>query len=263
MEEVRMVQNRVSIASYSFHKLLAEKMIDVYGYLESLRYRYGILNADIWNGYTRDMGRGDLKKVRAALDDRGLTLVSLCCDGAHLWSDSPEEGKQLDAVAEKSLEAAEILGALTVRFDVGVREDDINDEQFEAVCKKFAAYAKRGADAGFAVGPENHWGASRRFSLQQRLHKEINSPSYGMLLHLGNWNLEDGQTADGNDIAAAPMAVHTHIDYEHGLSAGDWLPGLLNAGYKGALSVEHHKEVVEYYGVQAHLGALQYALKKL
>ena len=258
-----MISNRISVASYSFHKLLEAKMIDVYGYLESLRYRYNLLNADIWNGYLTGMDAGDLKKVRSALDDRGLTLVSLCCDGAHAWSNDPDEEKQLGANAERCLEAAEILGARTVRFDVGVREDNISEEQFEAVCKKFTAYTKRGADAGFIFGPENHWGASRRLSLQQRLYREINSPHYGMLLHLGNWYLEDGQTADSNDIAAASMAVHTHIDYEHALSAGSWLRNILNAGYSGALSVEHHREVVEYHGVQAHLGALEYEVKKL
>jgi len=255
--------NSISIASYSFHKLLAAKMIDVYGYLESLRYRYHLLNADIWNGFLQEMDKDDLKKLRTALDDRDLTVASLCCDGAHAWGADPDEEKKLDATAERCLEAAEILGARTVRFDVGVHEDDISEEQFEKVCKKFTAYAKRGADAGFAFGPENHWGASRKLSVQRRLYDEIHSPNYGMLLHLGNWNLEDGQTADGNDIAAACMAVHTHIDYEHAMSADAWLAGFLNAGYKGALSVEHHKEVFEYQGVQAHLGALEYAVKKL
>ena len=258
-----MIPNRISIASYSFHKLLEARMIDVYGYLESLRYRYNLLNADIWNGFLAEMDRDGLRKIRTALDDRDLTLVSLCCDWAHTWGGDPDEEKLLDANAERCLEAAEILGAQTVRFDVGVREDDISEKQFETVCGKFAAYAKRGADAGFIVGPENHWGASRRLSLQQRLYREINSPNYGMLLHLGNWNLEDGQTEDGNDIAAAPMAVHTHIDYEHALSAGSWLPGILGTGYSGALSVEHHKEVMEYQGVQAQLGALAYEVKKL
>ena len=258
-----MIENRIAVASYSFHKLLEAKMIDIYGYLESLRYRYNLLNADIWNGYLAEMDGDALKKVRAALDDRHLTLVSLCCDGAHAWSSDPDEERMLDANAEKCLEAAEILGALTVRFDVGVREDDISERQFETVCGKFAAYAKRGAQAGFVVGPENHWGASRRLSVQQRMYREINSPNYGMLLHLGNWNLEEGQTADGNDIAAASMAVHTHIDYEHGLSAESWLPDILSTGYSGALSVEHHREIAEYQGVQAHLGALEYALKKL
>ncbi|MCL2461595.1 MAG: sugar phosphate isomerase/epimerase [Defluviitaleaceae bacterium] len=255
--------NPVSIASYSFHKLLENKMIDIYGYLESLRYRYNLLDADIWNGYLLDMEKEDFKKIRAAMDERGLTLASLCCDWCNIWCADPDEGAKCDANAEKFMDAAEILGARTVRMDVGVPADDITGEQYEAVRDKYAAYAKRGAKAGFVIGPENHWGASRRMSLQKRLYKDINSPNYGMLLHLGNWNLEDGQSLAGNDAEAAAMAVHTHVAYEMAQTADSWLANVLAAGYKGALSVEHHKEIAEYRGTQAQLGALQYAISKL
>jgi sugar phosphate isomerase/epimerase len=258
-----MFEAKVSIASYSFDKLLEEKVIDVYGYLESLKYRYHITNADIWNGFLREMDTEDFHKIRRAMDERGICLANLCCDGAHLWSANPDEERDLDKNTAKCLEAAEILGAKTVRFDVGVKEDNITEEQFEKVCKKFTAYAKRGEGAGFSVGPENHWGASRRLKVQQRLYKEVNSKNYGMLLHLGNWNLEEGQTKLSNDIAAAPMAVHTHIDYDHAMNIDDWLADLLKAGYKGMLSVEHHREIFEYQAVQAHLGAVLYGIAKL
>ena len=39
----------ISIASYSFHGLLEAGMIDVFGYLESCRYRYHLDTADIWS----------------------------------------------------------------------------------------------------------------------------------------------------------------------------------------------------------------------
>jgi sugar phosphate isomerase/epimerase len=258
-----MFEAKVSIASYSFHKLLEKKMIDVYGYLESLKYRYHVPNADIWNAFLKGMDTEEIHRIRKAMDERGLSLASLCCDGAHLWSADPDEERELDKNTVRYLEAAEILGAKTVRFDVGVREDNITEEQFEKVCKKFTAYAKRGEGAGFIVGPENHWGASRRLSVQQRLYKEVNSKNYGILLHLGNWNLEEGQTVLSNDIAAVPMAVHTHVSYDYAMKIDDWLADLYKAGYKGVLSVEHYKEIFEYQGVQAHLGAILYGLAKL
>ena len=257
-----MFESRVSIASYSFHKLMDEKLIDVYGYLESLKYRYQVPNADIWNGYIRGMDTDDFRKISRAMKERGLSLANLCCDWAQLWAYNPDEERELDKVADKCMEAAEIMGAKTVRFDVGVREDDISEEQFEKVCKKFSAYAKRGANAGFVVGPENHWGASRRLSVQKRLHKEINSKNYGMLLHLGNWNLEDGQTKDANDIEAASMAVHTHVDYEHALNVDAWLGDILKTGYSGVLGIEHHKGISEYRGTQVQLDAVLYGLSK-
>ena len=257
------VYSQISIASYSFHKLLEEGVIDIFGYLESLRFRYNIQNADIWNGFIKDMNDEEIIKVRRAMDDRGLVLANLCCDWAHPWSDNKEELEEQNRMAEKMLRFAEILGAKTVRIDLGVREDDISEAQFDYTAGKFSEYAKIGVNAGFVVGPENHWGASRRLAVQQRLYKEINSPGYGMLLHLGNWNLLEGETADGNDRAAISMAVHTHVSYDIALRAEEALPPLKEAGYKGAWGVEHHLEVNEYHGVSAHLGRVMYALSKM
>lgn len=257
-----MFESKVSIASYSFHKTLEVKMIDVYGYLESLKYRYGVPNADIWNGFLAGMEKEDFKKIARALKEKGLVLANLCCDDAHLWASNPEDEKKLDATADLCMTAAEIMGAKTVRFDVGVAEDDINEKQFEKVCRKFTAYAKRGENAGFIVGPENHWGASRRLSVQKRLYKEVNSKNYGMLLHLGNWNLEEGQTKDANDIAAASMAVHSHVDFDHAMNMDVWPAEILKAGYTGVFGIEHHKGIFEYQGTQLHLDAVLYGLAK-
>ena len=40
----------ISIASYAFYGLLKEGAIDLFGYLETCKYRYGMQTADIWNG---------------------------------------------------------------------------------------------------------------------------------------------------------------------------------------------------------------------
>ena len=42
-----------AVASYSFHGLLNIGAIDIFGYLETVRYRYGLNTADIWNGYIK------------------------------------------------------------------------------------------------------------------------------------------------------------------------------------------------------------------
>ena len=41
---------RISIASYSFHGLTGAGMMDIFGYLESVKYRYRLDAADIWSG---------------------------------------------------------------------------------------------------------------------------------------------------------------------------------------------------------------------
>jgi hypothetical protein len=41
---------KISIISYAFYGLQGAGMMDAFGYLESVRYRYGLDAADIWNG---------------------------------------------------------------------------------------------------------------------------------------------------------------------------------------------------------------------
>ena len=165
------------------------------------------------------------------MDERNLQLASLCCDWAHPWDDDPEVRKQNNETALNCLLAAEILGAKTVRFDIGVRERDVSPQQWDVVTERFTAYAKRGENAGFKVGPENHWGASRRLSVQRELFQRVNS-AYGMLLHLGNWVWTRAKQRTTTTLAA-PMAVHTHVNYEHAHRAETYLPLMREAGYQG------------------------------
>lgn len=44
---------RISILSYSFRGLLEQGKMDVFGYLETCKYRYGLSAADIWTGFLK------------------------------------------------------------------------------------------------------------------------------------------------------------------------------------------------------------------
>jgi len=127
----------VSIASYSFHGLLREGKIDLFGYLESCKYRYHLQTADIWNGMLLSVEDDYLAKVKEALIERELTLVNLCVDGAHIWEDDPDERERNYRNALAHLHAAEVLGARTVRIDAGVRADTFTDEQFDWIVKRY------------------------------------------------------------------------------------------------------------------------------
>ena len=101
--------------------------------------------------------------------------------------------------------------------------------------------------------------ASRRLSVQRELFQRVNSPAYGMLLHLGNWDLDEGETADNNNLLAAPMAVHTHVNYEHAHRAETYLPLMREAGYQGLWGLEHHSGEDEYKKVARQLAEIRLA----
>ncbi len=242
----------IAIASYAFHGLLREGVIDLFGYLESCRYRYDLRAADIWSGMLQSLDDGYLRKVRRALDERELSLENLCVDGPHIWEDDADVREQHYQKALRYLHAAEVLGAKTMRLDAGVREDTFTAEQFEAITARFREYAQRAHDAGFRVGPENHWGAEVVPENMVALSQAIDHPGYGVLLHFrGN---------DG-DALMAPWAMHTHFSWEICQSGLERSIALLrDAGYQGCWSVEHHSGTNEYDEVAIQLAQIRRAL---
>ena len=94
---------KLSILSYSFRGLLNSGMMDVFGYLETCKYRYRLDAADIWNGFLTSTDDGYLRKVRLALDERELVLADLCVDKAHVWDDDAAVREQNYANAKAHL----------------------------------------------------------------------------------------------------------------------------------------------------------------
>lgn len=256
------MNNQISIAGYSFHGALAEGTIDIHGYLESCRYRYQLDTADLWCGLLgNDPGvyleRENLLKVKAAMQARGLTLVNYHPDGCHIWEDDPDARARNRAVADRHIEAAELLGARTIRIDAGGRERHWTDEQLDLIAGTYREWAGRAHDEGYAIGPETHWGAENHIDNMLTLAEAVDSPGYGILLHMGK---EVDGTPDDYDRALAPLAIHTHIDQKTTYSRIDSALAILaEAGYQGALGVEHHSANNELAEVGAQLALVRRA----
>ena len=251
---------RISIASYAFHGLHRAGMMDVFGYLETCKYRYGLDTADIWNGMLASTDEEYLLKVREALDERELTLVNLCVDGAHLWEPDAETRERNRANALAHLRAAEILGAHTVRIDAGGREDVFDDGQFDYVAETYREYARSAYDSGYRVGPENHWGPERVPANMLRIIEAVDSPAFGVLLHYGNWR---GGGAERGDALVAPHVMHTHLSWQ--ITEGnleEQMQLLVDAGYQGYWGVEHHTGANEYTEVALQVGRVRDVLDR-
>jgi sugar phosphate isomerase/epimerase len=259
-------QMNVSIASYSFHGLKSRGLIDVFGYLESCRFRYGLSTADIWNGLIGDdvefyLNDDFLNKLRTALNERELTLVNYHADGCHVWEDDGPSREKARAVSLRHLHAASALGASTVRIDAGGRGQVWTSEQFDTIVSTFKEYCQIAADAGFRVGPESHWGPELVPDNMEALAKAVDHPAFGILLHLGHW--ENAPIEEG-DRRLAKWAMHTHVDQkttETRLESA--MKTLLDAGYQGCWGVEHHSGENEYAEVAVQLAAVKRAVSRL
>ncbi|MDX2066692.1 MAG: TIM barrel protein [Fimbriimonadaceae bacterium] len=256
----------ISIASFSFHGALGEGTFDVFTYLEACRYRYHLDTADIWNGLLGpdvevQLDHARLRKVRAAMDERGLTCVNYHADGCHPYEPDADVRARHRDLAFRHLEAAEILGAQTVRIDPGGRDRHWSEAEMEILVPAYREFADFAARAGFRVGPETHWGAGNYPDNMLALHAAVDRPEYGILLHLGK---DTWTSPDDYDRALAPIAIHTHIDQrtcETRLGAA--LAILAEAGYSGALGVEHHTGKNEFMEVAAQIGAVRRELGRM
>jgi sugar phosphate isomerase/epimerase len=240
--------------------------MDVFGYLESVRYRYGLQTADIWNGLLGDnpaqyLSKDFLRKVKQALAEREMVLVNYHVDGVHIWEDDPEARESNYRNALAHLEAAEYLGAKTVRIDTGGRDLEMTPEQFDTIVSRYQEYCRLGEAGGFRVGPETHWGPELSPDNMVRIAEAVDSPAYGILLHLGHWDV--GDEAE-NDKRVAPWTMHTHVDARiTATGLEERMKGLLDAGYEGHWGVEHHTAQNEYREVAWQLASVQRALSRL
>jgi sugar phosphate isomerase/epimerase len=253
---------KVSVLSYSFRGLLGQGKIDVFGYLESCKHRYGLSAADIWNGFLPSTDEDYLAKVRDALDERELELADLCVDKAHVWDDDPavREGNHRNALAH--LRAGEILGARFVRIDAGSRREEWSEAEFEHIVERYREYARFAHDRGFRTGAENHWGPETSWSNLQRLYRAVDHPGFGLSIHVGGW-AGSQEEKDEADRLVAPWVCHTHFAWNitEGPLEGK-MANLRDAGYQGYYSVEHHRAVNEYAEVAVQIARVRDVLAR-
>jgi sugar phosphate isomerase/epimerase len=244
----------ISIASYSFHGLLEQGKIDLFGYLESTRYRYHLDTADVWNGMIPSLDADFLQKFKDGLDERGLALANLCVDGPHIWDDDPAVRDQHYQNALEYLQAAKFLGARTIRIDAGGWGERFSEEQFDLIVKRYQEYAQFAYDNGFKVGPENHWGPEVDPATMARICQAVNHPGFGVLHHL---------RGNPGDAVIATWAMHTHFPYDIVMNClEESVLFLKEKNYQGSWSVEHHSGKNEYAETAVQLARLQATLAK-
>ena len=264
--------NRISILSYSFLGLFKAGKMDVFGYLESCKYRYNLEAANIWNGFLTSTEEDYLKKVKDALDERELVLAVLTCDDCHIWDPDPEVRKKNYANAMAHLKAGKILGAQFVRIDAGGPRDgdrtspaakEWSDEAFEGIVKRYQEYAQYAHDNGFKMGPENHWGPEGIWPNMQKLYKAMNNhPGFGLSVHMSQWQGTQ-EEKDKADKESVPWVVAVHFD--NNICEGplvEKMTILRDAGYKGYWVVENHSGGQNEYAAVATLVAhVRYVLQ--
>lgn len=257
----------ISIASYSFHGLYEIGAMSVFQYLETIKFRYHCDKADIWSGMLTGYGEDYLRLIRQQMDERGLELMNLCCDGCHIWGEDQQARERQEKLALDCIRAGRILGARTIRIDAGVAEAEMSGEQLEYVAAQYERYCRMAAEFGAKLGPENHWGATTNAHELRKLFAAVKAENFALLLHVGNWantpGVGDCVTDESRmqyNLEFAPKAMHMHAMYEVCEQAESQLLPLAQAGYAGAWSIESHRGTNEYNNVAYQLANVRRVL---
>ena len=188
----------ISIGGYSFYNTFLEGKMDVFGYLETVKYRYRMDAVDLWNGFFIDrsdsvyklVDKSYIRKIREALDEKEMRVVNFAVDGAQLWDPDPDLRQRLYENALVHLDAAEILGAETVRIDTGGSykgSEPMTDEQFEYTVKRYREYADRARMAVIPLVRRIIW--ARRASTRNETACR-GSPSSCFWFSASSWQME-------------------------------------------------------------------------
>lgn len=247
---------KTSIISYAFNKQLAMGTMDAFCFLEACKYRFGLTGVDLWSGTVKSLDMDYLKLLKDGLAERELELANIAVDGPCLWVDDPAGRAANREQFLKWMDAAEFLGAKTLRIDAGVAGKGLTftNEQFDWIVKLYQEYARRAGDNGYRVGPENHWGPEDVPANMLAIAKAVDNPAWGLLLHFDRWY---GPDAEKGDEMLAPYAMHTHIWPSPTKDAK--MAMLRDLGYSGYWSAEMVS--LNYYEVGAHLTSIKAVLE--
>ena len=270
----------VSCLSYSFNGLFREGMMDIFHYLETCRYRFGLDAADLWNGMITSTEDDFINKVHRALQDRQLVVPNIAADGAHLISkpdaDTPEDRARLRSIQDRYIEICKKWGVGFLRFDAGpmtggyvtnnIREP-WKPQDFDYLVKRYKELAQKAYDYGFKVGPENHMGHEKYWPNMEKLIKAVDHPGFGICVHFGGWTADSPETRvhdnDVADRAAAKWICHTHIPWdtcENSEMLLQKMTILREAGYQGYYSAEHHSGQNEYNLTEVQISKIRAVL---
>src|ERR1035437_3584694 len=139
-----------SIMCYSFFGLHREGKMDVFGFLETCKYRYSLQAGDLWSGFLTSTDESYFKKIREAYDEREMVCPQLAVDGANVWDADPDVREKNYRNALTYLKANTILGAKFVRFDAGgaTQDKQWSDEAFDHIVKRYREYCQFASDHG-------------------------------------------------------------------------------------------------------------------
>ncbi|MFZ6030963.1 MAG: sugar phosphate isomerase/epimerase family protein [Chloroflexota bacterium] len=274
---------KLSIASWSFHRLLQAGRQDMFKYILDSK-ALGATQLDPWNGHLAPLVVRDseikaagvpsallsadefsyLAQVKAAAQRVGLPFGCLAVDGAHIYEESPEARALNRAIAYRWLDAARFLECEQVRIDAG-GPGAMPDDVFAVIVDGYRDLLARARSLGLELLIENHWGPSNNPDHVVKLLDAL--PGLGLLFDTNNWiKLRQQEAWETCARYARSVHIKTFSFDENGnepsVDIAKAIRILQAAGYKGTWGVESvPQDGDEYDGVKKSFALIRKILQ--
>ncbi len=252
--------NHYSVGSWSFHGLFHAGKMNLFGYLETMKYRYRLQHADIWNGMLLSTEEPYIQSIAETLTEEGMNVACLSVDGADVWHEDPAVRERNHVRALTYLAIARSWGVDALRIDMGVHTLSMSDEQLDFLANRYRQYAAYAKDYGFRVGPQTHQLGSQSPGNLRRLKDAVASEAFGIVLNVNRWEAD----REHGDELVAPFTMHAQFDRAFVDFTGQELRQkvqlLRGSGYKGCWSLEFRGGSNEYLEVEHDLLTIRRAV---
>ncbi len=253
----------ISLAEWSFHKMLRAGSLEHLAFPALARQRYGLASVEYVSTFFK--GRGESREEVAALSraaaDAGVRSLLIMVDREGDLGD-PDEPGRARAVENhrKWLDAARALGCHSIRVNAASRGTP--EEQRRLAADGLSRLTALAAPLQLNVIVENHGGLSSNGAWLASVIRAVNQPNCGTLPDFGNFNLGDGTWYDRYQgvkelmpFAKAVSAKSNDFDAQGNETGTDYrrmLRIVLDAGYHGHVGIEYEGErLPEPDGVEA------------
>lgn len=255
---------RISLAQWSFHRMLGKKEIDHLDFARVAKRDFSIDAIEYVNSFFKDKAQDAayLAEMNRRARDEGVYQHLIMCDGEGRLGD-PDNALRQRAVENhrKWLDAARTLGCVTIR--VNAASAGSFDEQQKLAADGLRKLTELAAPLALNVVVENHGGLSSDGRWLSGVMKMVNHERCGTLPDFGNFYEYDRYqgVTDLMPFAKAVSAKSHDFDANGNESTKDYrrlMKIVADAGYKSWVGIEYEgSKLPEREGVAKTLALLE------
>lgn len=165
---------KTSASSWSYHRLFAEKKMDLFGWLDECA-KLELDGVELLENHIPSKEESFLRRVKKACTDRFLTIAMLSAGGHLTTTDDTQRRRDVEEIG-KWMDAALYVGAPLVRFfcGSGTELEAGGKALYTKVLAAMKEIAALGEQRGIVAALENHGNTTADQLLS--LHRDVNSP---------------------------------------------------------------------------------------